>query len=312
MRQFSNLSKNLEKVSNENAKPFIKWAGGKTQLLPQISQKYPSELGTKIRHYAEAFVGGGAVFFDLYQKNLIDFAILVDCNYALVNLYRTIQKTPQFLIESLSEIEHRYLSLDEIDREKFYYSKRDSFNTHDKTSKNSLYYASEFIFLNRTCFNGLFRVNKKGLFNVPFGRYKNPTICNKNNIFAVSNALQIAEIIQGDFTQIKDKVSESFFVYYDPPYRPLTLTSNFNAYSGEFLDHDQIRLAEFYKYLNEQKISQMLSNSDPKTATGDEFFDRLYNSFNIERVFAKRMINANPDKRGNIAELLITNYKYVL
>ena len=168
--------------------------------------------------------------------------------------------------------------------------------------------AAQVIFLNRTCFNGLFRVNKKSEFNVPHGLYKNPKILDSDNIMSVSQAFNIAEIIHGDFTVIKNKFTKPTFIYYDPPYRPLSSTSNFNAYAGDFNDTDQKRLAEFYKNMQGKNVFQMLSNSDPFSYSQDLFFDRLYSDSHIHRIEAKRIINANADKRGKIFELLITDY----
>lgn len=300
-------------ASNMNvlAKPVLKWAGGKTQLLPVLSAKYPKSLGTKITKYIEPFFGGGAVFFDLYNSNLIKEAIILDANPELILLYKTIKEQPDGLIETLHNFQKKYLSLNNSNREKLYYEIREDFNSNRKSYYNEFnpIRASQIVFMNRTCFNGLFRVNSKGGFNVPYGNYKNPKILDSENIYAVSKAFQIAEILHSDYEDILQMVkSNDVFIYYDPPYRPLNETSNFNSYTGVFNDSHQIKLANIFKMLNEKGIYQMLSNSDPMSATGDNFFDKLYHDFNISRVEAKRMINSNASKRGKIFEILVTNY----
>ncbi len=170
-----------------------------------------------------------------------------------------------------------------------------------------------FIFLNRTCFNGLYRVNRKNEFNVPMGSYRNPTICDKENIIAVNNALQKVEILSGDFEQTFDFAKENSLFYFDPPYKPLSETSSFNSYAkDDFNDSEQIRLRDFCEKLDKENYSWVLSNSDVKGKDHtDNFFDDLYADFKIERVDAKRSINANPEKRGMLKELLITNQNYV-
>jgi len=293
------------------AKPVLKWAGGKTQLLPVLSANYPKNLGTKIKKYIEPFFGGGAVFFDLYNSNLINESIIMDANPELILLYKTIKEQPDQLVEVLYKIQKKYLSLNESEKEKLYYEVRDDFNSKRNSKYNEVnpLRASQIIFMNRTCFNGLFRVNSKGGFNVPHGNYKNPKILDTENIYAVSKSFQIADILHADFEDITLKIkSDDVFIYYDPPYRPLNETSNFNAYTGIFDDSHQIRLAKVFKNLDQKGVNQMLSNSDPMSATGDNFFDQLYKDFNISRVEAKRMINSNASKRGKIFELLITNY----
>lgn len=293
------------------AKPVLKWAGGKTQLLPALAAKYPKNLGTKVVKYIEPFFGGGAVFFDLYNSNLIKESIILDANPELILLYNTIKKQPDQLIEILHKLQKKYLLLNDFNREKLYYEVRDEFNLKRRLKYLQLdpIRASQIIFMNRTCFNGLFRVNSKGGFNVPYGNYKNPKILDTENIYAVSKAFEITEILQGDFQDILPMVKSSdVFIYYDPPYRPLSETSSFNAYTGVFDDSQQIRLANVFKKLNKKDICQMLSNSDPMSANGDDFFDNLFQDFYISRVEAKRMINSNASKRGKIFELLITNY----
>jgi len=296
--------------SKLSAKPVLKWAGGKTQLLPTLSRYYPKGLGSSIRKYIEPFFGGGAVFFDLYNSGLIDEAILVDSNAELIVLYRTIKEQPHQIIEALSKLQKKNAALNEQEQELFFYETRERFNLNRKekyTCPDPLR-AAQIVFLNRTCFNGLFRVNSKQHFNVPHGHYKNPRILDEANIHAVSAAFQIADIIPDDFNVVSKSATRQHFVYFDPPYKPLSKTSNFTAYNGLFDDNHQIRLADTFKALDSKGVCQMLSNSDPFTASGDDFFDRLYDGFNINRVEARRMINSNAARRGEINELLITNY----
>ncbi len=292
-----------------HAKPVLKWAGGKTQLLPEILKRLPNFINNKIENYIEPFFGGGAVFFELYNKKYFKTATILDINPDLITLYKTIQQTPHDLIDVLYTYQHHYSPLNHTDRTEFYYKIRNDFNqsTQKAVSINPVR-AAQVIFLNRTCFNGLFRVNKKSEFNVPHGLYKNPKILDSDNIMSVSQAFQIVDIIHGDFTVIKNIVSKPTFIYYDPPYRPLSSTSSFNSYAGEFNDTDQKRLGAFYKNLSGKNIFQMLSNSDPFSHAQDLFFDNLYYNFHIHRIEAKRIINANADKRGKIFELLIMDY----
>jgi DNA adenine methylase len=271
----SKLALNKNSINNRSeAKPVLKWAGGKTQLLPVISKFYPSLLGSKIRNYIEPFFGGGAVFFELYNSNLIDEAIIVDNNPDLTVLYKTIQKNFDDLITELDNIQKKYISLGNDDRKGFYYNIRQEFNYNRKGKYQVIdpIRASQIIFLNRTCFNGLFRVNGRGDFNVPHGDHKNPRILDLDNLYEVSKALKIAEILHGDFEDIVPLVRNNTFVYYDPPYRPLSKTSSFNSYSGLFNDEHQIRLSEIFRYLNNRGVKQMLSNSYPINDIGDNFF----------------------------------------
>ncbi|NBX02897.1 MAG: DNA adenine methylase [Alphaproteobacteria bacterium] len=293
------------------AKPVLKWAGGKSQLLPILANHYPQSLGSKTRKYIEPFFGGGAVFFELYNAGLVDEAVLLDSNPELITLYNTIKEKPADLVAELQKLEKKYLALDDSSRQEYFYEVRESFNRGYSSSYTSPKpaRAAQLIFLNRTCFNGLFRVNKKQEYNVPHGRYSNPRILDDDNIYAVSEALQIAEIIQSDFTDIAPFVSDNTFIYYDPPYRPLNKTSNFTAYSGDFDDAHQMQLAGLFKQLDKKNVYQMLSNSDPLSATGDRFFDELYSGYSIHRIEARRLINADSSKRGKISEILVKNYE---
>ena len=302
----------------QRARPFLKWAGGKTQLLAQFSKRLPSELKNgEITHYVEPFVGGGAVFFYLNLRYPFSHSTIFDVNEELILSYRVIKKSIKKLIEALESLESEYVLRDDEDRKRFYYHVRDEFN-RKKPNLNVKKYntdwierAAETIFLNHTCYNGLFRVNMKGEFNVPFGRYKNPQILNKDNLNDVAMVLKKTTIVQGDFAESKKFVDNKTFVYIDPPYRPLNTTSLFTSYSKDgFSDEDQCRLADFFKELDKTGAKIMLSNSDPRNENPDDsFFDELYADFTIERVPAKRIINCNGSGRGKINELIITNYR---
>lgn len=299
------------------AKPFLKWAGGKTQLLPLFKNLYPSDLKQKkIKNYYEPFLGSGAVFFDIAQNYDIESAFLYDINEELVLTYRVIQKDVSKLLDFLYRYQKTYRSLDKKDREEYFYEQRTNYNLqrfnvdYDKYSDNWVPRAAQLIFLNRTCFNGLFRVNSKGEFNSPMGDYENPTICDEQNLLAVHKVLQIAEIRKADFYSVIQDLKSNAFIYFDPPYRPISKTANFKHYSkNDFSDSEQIRLSKLFNTLNERGVLQMLSNSDPKNVDpNDDFFDTIYQKFNIIRVPAKRMINSNAQKRGLINEIVVTNY----
>jgi DNA adenine methylase len=298
-------------------KPILKWAGGKGQLLEQIAKHLPQELiEDKIDYYIEPFIGGGAVFFWIAQNFNIKEFYLSDINQELILLYKTIQKDVSSLVEELKKIENEYLILNEEKRKIYFLNKRENYNKFkdriDIKNFDISWFsrAAQIIFLNRTCFNGLFRVNKKGYFNVPFGNYKNPRICHTDNLISASKLLQKATIQYFDFTEIQSLATPKTFVYFDPPYRPLTKTASFKSYSQfDFNDEDQIRLASFYQKLDHQGTKLMLSNSDPKNIDkNDNFFDELYSGFTINRIQANRMINSKASNRGAISELLITNY----
>lgn len=301
-----------------STKPFLKWAGGKKQLLPVFNQKLPTHLmeNKTIDNYVEPFVGGGAMFFNLKKTFKIRESILSDVNQELVMAFQVIKNDHEDLIDVLKNIEENHLAKDEDGRKENYYSIRQTYNSKfqdmDFENYNSIWIdrTAYLIFMNKTCFNGLYRQNKQGEFNVPFGRYKNPTICDSENIEHVNQALKNTEIYCMDFTHTEKFVHEGSFVYLDPPYRPLNKTSNFTSYSKDgFNDFDQIKLASFFRKMNDKGAYLMLSNSDPKNHnSADEFFDELYNGFNIDRVPAKRNINSNASGRGLIKELIITNY----
>lgn len=298
------LSKNLK------AKPFIKWAGGKSQLISTFEGLLPDKISLMENiTYIEPFIGGGAMLFYMLQRfNNIKRAIINDLNPDLIKAYKTIKETPEALIQGLSLIEREYLGIQEEQKRKdFFLSVRKRFNKKEMSDVDNTVLL---IFLNRTCFNGLYRVNSKGDFNVPFGKYKNPTICDVETIYADSELLQKVDIISGDFEQTEQYVAGNTFVYFDPPYRPLDATSSFNSYAKEaFNDDEQIRLKRYFDRLSKKKCLMMLSNSDCRGRNPeDSFFDDLYKDYIIERVYASRSVNANPAKRGKLTELLIRNY----
>ena len=292
------------------AKPFLKWAGGKTQLISDIERTLPTEITKEKFTYIEPFVGSGAVLFWMLNNfPKLEKAVINDINEDLINTYKTIASKPKELISILEILQNEFHNLEgnEENKKLYYYQKRELYNTRDEEKSTQ---AALFIFLNRTCFNGLYRVNKSNGYNVPMGSYKKPTICDDKNILAVSNILQKVEILCGDYeATLKEVVSNSFF-YFDPPYKPLSNTSSFNAYAkGEFNDNEQIRLRDFCEKIDKQDHQWMLSNSDVKgNGTNDNFFDDIYADFYITRVKARRNINSNADKRGELNELLITNY----
>lgn len=296
----------------EKVKPFVKWAGGKGSLLNQIEKFYPSDLKNgQIDCYIEPFVGGGAVLINILQNYNVREAYAFDINLDLINSYNVIKNNVNGLIERLSSIEKEFLKLDKEERKEYFYNTRKQYNTYKLVENEiSVDKAAQFIFLNRTCFNGLYRVNRSGDFNVPMGSYKNPTICDETNLKALSMLIQNVNFVCGDYKSSQKYIKENTFVYFDPPYRPLNATSGFTAYTKEdFNDDDQRELAKYYKNLHESNVKVMLSNSNPKnTNKEDNFFEDIYGEFNINVIYAKRMINAVSDGRGEISELLITNY----
>lgn len=306
------------KEKNNKAKPFLKWAGGKSQLLHILKTLYPHSLiHNQCDYYFEPFIGAGAVFFHIMQNYSLKYAYLSDINPEIIIAYKVIQKQVTSLIQQLGNLSTQYQSLEDNQQKKFYYHIRDTynqqridFNYHD-FSQAWVKRSAMLIFLNKTCFNGLFRTNKKGDFNVPQGKYKKPKILDQENLINIANLLQNTDIELADFSESINKIKDNSFMYLDPPYRPLNKTSNFTSYSKfVFDDTQQKRLADFYKQLNHNyQVYLMLSNSDPKNENPeDNFFDELYQDFNIYRVSASRMINSKATKRGSVKELIITNY----
>ena len=292
------------------AKPFIKWVGGKSQLIDQLDMQLPADFGNWANvTYIEPFVGGGAMLFYMLQRYPnIEHAVINDINPDLVTCYRTVRDNPKQLIESLADIEMAYLALETEERRKdFFMAVRERYN---EKNLDPIENTTKFFFLNRTCFNGLYRVNKKGLFNVPFGKYSNPTICDPETILKDSELLQRVEILNSDFEATFEHAQGNSLFYFDPPYRPLSDTSSFNDYAKEsFNDDAQIRLKVYCDRINEAGFHFMLSNSDCKGKNeNDNFFDVLYGAYPIERVWASRSINSNPNKRGKLTEILVHNY----
>ncbi len=294
------------------AKPFLKWAGGKGQLLSQLSEHLPDRIYREPFTYIEPFVGGGAMLFYMLQRfGNIKKVIINDVNEDLILAYRTIMSDVDKLICKLGEMEKEYLNIaDQDGRSELFYEIRERYN---QRIGDSIERISQLIFLNKTCFNGLYRVNKKGLFNVPFGKNSNPTICNADVLRADNQLLQSAkvEIFHGDYAQTLQYVDGLTFFYLDPPYRPLDATSSFTAYAkGDFNDDDQRALADFCHQLSDSGTLWMESNADCSAKNPeDTFFEDLYRNYRIERVYASRSINANPSKRGKLTELLIKNYE---
>jgi DNA adenine methylase len=300
-------------------RPFLKWAGGKRQLLNEFDKRLPADLKNgRITKYVEPFIGGGAFFIWLNQRFSFEECSICDANQELVIVYRVIQESVDELIDELDILQSAYRANTEIGRQELYYETRDAFNQNLPSINIGAYQSSwveraaQIIFLNRTCFNGLFRVNRNGEFNVPFGKYKNPDILNKENLMKVAAILKNSRILYGDFTQCWGVVDDTTFIYLDPPYRPLNSSSSFTSYAKEgFSDEDQVRLAGFYRKLDSLGAYIMLSNSDPKNIDShDTFFDDMYAGYTIERVTARRRINSNGARRGVINELVITNYSF--
>ena len=297
--------------------PFLKWVGGKGQLLEKFTRFYPAELNKgEIKNYIEPFVGGGAVFFHVMQNYNVKNAVIADANEELVLMYKVVQQKSKQLIDRLIRLQDKYLVKNDADRKTFYYAVRSDLNNNkeafefSKIDTNAVERVSQLVFLNKTGYNGLFRLNRKGLYNVPAGRYKNPKIADCENIKLVSTLLKNTAILHCDYKKALSEVSNSSFVYFDPPYRPINKTSNFTAYSHQvFSDKEQVELASEFSRLNDLGAKLMLSNSDPKNYDkADSFFDDLYRRFNVYRVPARRSVNSNPKKRGIINEILVTNY----
>ena len=290
------------------AKPFIKWVGGKSQLISQIEQFLPDGFATwENATYVEPFVGGGAMlFYMLRTYPNITRAVINDINAELITCYRTVKNECGDLVDSLRNIEQEYRALGEDAQKDFYMQKRAEYNTQ-REHLSAVETSTFFFFLNRTCFNGLYRVNKDGNFNVPFGKYKSPTICDPQTLFADSELLEHVEILHGDFTDTIQDTGEHTLYYFDPPYRPLSTTSSFKDYAKEpFNDDEQIRLKQFCDLIHRNEQAFIVSNSDCMQS-GDPFFDDLYSAYSIERVSASRNINANGSGRGKINEILIHN-----
>ncbi len=298
-----------EKQKKIELKPFVKWVGGKGQLIEQLEKHIPTDGEKVLTKYAEPFVGGGALLFNILSKYNFKEIYIGDINKELINTYNVIKHNVEELISKLVEMQKIFIPMNENSRKNYYYNARDRFNSLILSKDTAIEKASLFIFLNKTCFNGLYRVNKKGQFNVPMGAYKNPTICDETNLRNVSEALQNVTIVCGDYSLSKDFIDKDTFVYLDPPYRPISETAGFTAYNADcFDDNEQIRLAKFIDEINLSGAKIMLSNSDPQNVNPeDTFFEELYKAYTINKVDATRAINSKGDSRGKIKELLICN-----
>ena len=274
------------KKLREETYPIVKWVGGKRQLMCELEINMPKTYN----RYFEPFIGGGALFFYLQPDN----AYISDMNEELINLYQVVRDNVGKLITDLQkhDISKEYfMEIRNIDR------------TEEYKNWSNIQKASRFIYLNRTCFNGMYRVNSKGEFNVPFGHYKNPRILDENNLINCSNLLQRTEIKHADFSEILKKVKKGDFVYFDPPYVPLSETSSFTSYTKDGFDIDmQFKLKDVCDELDSMGVKFLLSNSDTKLV------NELYENYNIKKVFASRQINANADGRGKITEVMVRNY----
>lgn len=297
-------------------KPLLKWAGGKTQLLDQINNRLPKDM-TSISKYFEPFVGGGAVFFDLSLNYDFQHVYLGDTNRDLILTYSMFKNNYFELNILLKNLYYHYRSLSDECKKKLFYAIRSSFNKTvnwyydlNEMSQKNLIRAAQMIFLNKTCFNGLYRVNKKNEFNVPFANTKNPLIYDTNNFINVSNALRKVDLINDTYLKSEKLIDKNSFVYLDPPYRPINGKKSFEGYSkSDFNDNDQKELSKFCRRIDKKGAKFILSNSDPHNYDkNDNFFDELYDGFNVKRVFAKRFINSKGNKRGEITEILVSNY----
>jgi DNA adenine methylase len=276
----------VAEIDKDRAKPFLKWVGGKTQLLPELTAKISQDMET----YFEPFLGGGALFFHRIRAN----SILLDCNQELTNTYNIVKNQVDDLIEDLKQ---------HIFNHEYYYRIRNVDRTKEYESWSAVKKASRLIYLNKTCFNGLYRVNSKGQFNTPIGRYKNPKIVDEENLRACSQALQKAQVLTGSFLDIEDKITKNDFVYFDPPYAPLNDTSSFTTYTQDGFDATmQLNLRSLCDRLNAKGIRFMVSNSNAPLILD------LYKDYKIDYIYATRAINSKGDRRGKIPEVIITNY----
>ncbi|MBE6498656.1 MAG: Dam family site-specific DNA-(adenine-N6)-methyltransferase [Methanobrevibacter sp.] len=309
-------------VDYKMPKPFLKWAGGKKQVIKFIDRNLPQNIKDSgvIDSYFEPFLGGGAIFFHLANKYKIKYAYLGDINKELILTYLVVKKNPKKLISQLKVYSDEYLPLDSDSRKEYYYGIRNEFNDnldnfdYENFSNDHILRASQMIFLNRTCFNGLYRVNKGGKFNVPIGKYKNPQICNEENILNVSEVLKGVNIICEDYAESEALIEQDSFVYLDPPYLPIKKNS-FTSYNSEgFGIKEQMELSEYCKRIDEKGAKFILSNSDPKNHDpSNNFFEDTYGNLNLKkfdykRIKVRRSINSNGNKRGSINELLLYNY----
>lgn len=307
---------NLSKQGETTSRPFLKWAGGKSQLIAQIGSFLPKSLKENPEEwrYFEPMLGGGALFFNLVSTYSISKFFISDVNSELIIAYQVVKENVDKLIISLSKLQTTFLRLNDHDREEMFYKKRREFNLMRPLNldhaRDRIVKAALLIFLNRTCYNGLYRVNRAGEFNVPFGRYKNPLICDAENLQAASKSLTKTTIRCGEYNFFSDEISRGSFVYFDPPYRPISNSSSFTSYTDKaFGDLEQKKLAAYFRELDKKGALLMLSNSNPQNhGSRDRFFHDLYSGYKIHTIDARRNINSLPSGRGKISELLITNY----
>jgi len=289
------MTAKINTLYTKQYQPFIKWVGGKRGLLNQILPLFPKEFN----NYYEPFIGGGAVFFELFSKGLLNGKkiILSDINSELINTYNLIKDNPYELINNLENYKEQH-------SKEFYYQIRELDRKEDYKNLSNLEKATRFIYLNKTCFNGLYRVNKKGYFNTPIGSYKNPNIADRDVILSASEALQNATIKQQSFKEILKEVKKGDLVYFDPPYYPLNATSNFTSYDSNcFLEDEQFELFEIFDKLADNGAKVVQSNSDT------DFIKELYKKYNTNIVNANRFINSKSNGRGKITEVLIRSQK---
>lgn len=291
-------------------KPILKWAGGKSSLINEITKHFPAYVYERDFCLIEPFVGGGAVsFWALSNLPHLKKLIINDYNTDLINLYSVIREQSHQFIDEVQNLQRMYDQLQTIeDKKPIYYQLRDLFN---ERSQSNIIQASLFVFLNKTGFNGLYRVNKNNQFNVPIGSYKKPQLINSHNVLRLSEKLKNVEILAGDFEQTLEFIPQNMpcLFYIDPPYRPISDTASFTAYANNSFDDDeQKRLAQFCRKIHKLGHDFILSNSDPKNHNiNDDFFDELYSGFNIQRIQANRAISAKGSGRASINELLIIN-----
>lgn len=281
-----------DKKKAKQARPFVKWVGGKTQLIPQLVKLMPDYDGA----YFEPFLGGGALFFHLKPTK----AYINDINRTLIHTYQAIKESPDKLCADLCELGEEYLNLDHDARKEYFYERRKEFNGIKEPNARK---ATLMIFLNKTCFNGMYRENSKGEFNVPFGDYKNPKICDTDNLMAINELLKNVEPTSVSYSEAVKKAKKGDFVYFDPPYHPLSQTSSFTSYSlDSFSAKDQEQLRDLFVELDKRGCYVMLSNS------ASDFIKDLYRDYRQELVLAGRSINSKGTGRGKINELVVLNY----
>lgn len=295
------------------AKPFVKWAGGKSKLLPVLVENLPQDFALNAVTYIEPFVGGGAMLFYLLEHyHNIEHVIINDINPALINCYRRIQNDHLALIEELRILHHEYYNIDTLEgRRELFYALREEYNEIEVQDRNTIHAAALFIFFNKTCFNGLYRENANGKFNVPFGRYVHPTICNDQVILDVHNALQNVQISLGNYDAILAMINwdQYNFFYFDPPYRPLLGANNFKQYTfNAFNDPEQEALKAFCDNINAHGAHFMLSNSDSEVEPNVSYFEELYDGYDVQHIFAPRTINAFVPGVQMATEILVKNY----